>query len=228
MTLEDDLARTADAAQRLATGGEQVVAVLAAEPAVGVRVDVVAFRRGEELAYVALDGRGEPIGDRHLVADAVTLVALVERAEEVSAATAADALEHRFADVATRVSETDAALAEAARSVSAAAARVAAAAAGPRVATPTLLDRLGAAAAQLGSALDVFAAEAERVAGRSAAEPELVGIAEIAWSALAEAARAGDPAGFAQSMTAGSASVGSLVEDVLGAYMVALDDPDGS
>ncbi len=228
MTLEDELAQTADTAQRLATAGEQVVAVLAAEPATGVRVDVVAFRRGEEIAYVALDGRGDPVADRHLVADAVTLIALVERAEEVSAATEADALARRFADVAAQVSDTDAALADAARAVSAAATQVAAVAAGPRVATPTLLDRLGAVAAQLGSVLDAFAGEAERVAARSAAEPALAGTAEIAWSALAEAARAGDPAGFGQSMTAGSASVGSLVEDVLGAYMVALDDQDGS
>jgi hypothetical protein len=224
MTLEQELETTLTAAGRLARPDEQAVAGLAAEPA-GERVYVVAFAAGDELGYVALDGAGAPVSDRRLVKDAVSLAALAERAEEVSGATAADELGERFGEAAAvlrRVGDRDGAAA--AEAVIAAAGRLGDAAAGPRPATPQFLDRMAALAAELAAALDAFVPVAERLpeAGRGTVST-MPTPREIALTALSTAAHAGDPANFAQAMTAASGAVDALVADVLDHYRGELD-----
>jgi len=222
MTLEQELEQTLAAASSHARPGEEAVAVMATEPGADGRVYVVAFASGEDLAYVALDGGGAAVSDRRVVKDAVALAALAERAEEVSGATAADELVERFGEAAAGLrSAGAAAAAAAAETVVEVSGRLSAAAAGPRPATPQYLDRLAALAAELGGALDAFVPFAEGLRG-AGAEP--LPSAEAAWAALAAAARAGDPANFAQAMTAAAGAVDALVADVVDNYRGPLVD----
>ena len=186
---------------------------------------VVAFAAGDELGYVALDGAGAPVSDRRLVKDAVSLAALAERAEEVSGATAADELGERFGEAAAVLRRVgDLAGAAAAEAVVAAAGGLGNAAAGPRPATPQFLDRMAALAAELAAALDAFVPVAERLpeAGKGTVST-MPTPREIALTALSTAAHAGDPANFAQAMTAASGAVDALVADVLDNYRGELD-----
>jgi hypothetical protein len=89
------------------------------------------------------------------------------------------------------------------------------------VATPVYLDRLAALAGELAGALDAFVPIAEGL-GHPGEQPQPA--AEAAWAALAAAARAGDPANFAQAMTAASGAVDALVADVVDNYRGALVD----
>jgi hypothetical protein len=212
VTVAEELERAAEAAARHAGPRERVAAVMAAEPGHGTRIYVVAFEQAESHAYMALDRDLEPTADRRLVRDAVTMLGLAELAEEISGAVAADELGDLFAEAERRLAQAghpDASAAAAA--VRRALAHLSEAAAGPRVATPGYLDRVGAAALALGGALEAYRSEAARVSDEGGG-PEV----ETAWAALAAASRAGDPSGFAQSMTAGGGAVESLVEDVLG------------
>jgi hypothetical protein len=85
-------------------------------------------------------------------------------------------------------------------------------AAGPRLATPLFLDRVGAAAAELSLRLEEYRHQAERLSqSAQAASPDV----EAAWTALALATRAGDPSGFSQAMTATTGAVEALADDVL-------------
>ena len=68
------------------------MAVLPAEPGVGALVYLVAFDRRGELTYLALDEGHRPVDDRRLVRDAVAMLALAERAEEVAGAAVAEEL----------------------------------------------------------------------------------------------------------------------------------------
>ncbi len=224
MTLEQELEATLAAAGRHARRDEQPVAVIATEPASDTRVYVVAFAAEGDLAYIALDGAGAPVSNRRLVRDAVSLAALAERAEEVSGATAAAELLERFGAAAAALRSAGLAdAAAAADAVSAATQRLADAATGPRPATPRFLDRIAALAAELAAALDAFVPHAERL-GQMGTGAEVGEPAQSAWTALATAARAGDPANFASAMTAASGAVDALVSDVIDHYRGELDD----
>lgn len=212
MTLAEELELAAEVAAEHAEPTERVAAVMAAEPGSGSRVYVVALEREENHAYLALDGNLVPTDDRRLVRDAVTMIGLAELAEEVSGAVAADELDGLFADAERRLADAgDEDAAESAAAVRSALAELSVAAEGPRVATPGYLDRVGAAAMTLGAVLEAYRDHAARVSDTGAG-PEV----EAAWAALAAASRAGDPAGFAQAMTAAGGAVESLADDVLG------------
>src|SRR5262249_42477264 len=77
-----DLERIAAAAQTLANG-DVVVAVLAAQPADGIRRYLCAFEGpGATRSWLALDDAAEPLTNRSAVHDAATILALCELAEE--------------------------------------------------------------------------------------------------------------------------------------------------
>jgi len=213
MTLEVELQAAHDAAGALAGGEGTVAAVMAAEPAGGYRVYVVALECGGELSYLALDASLEPLRDRRLVREAVTMLGLAERAEEASTAIVADELDAPFAEAERALrSAGQEAPAAAAAAVRAALAALSEVVAGPRLATPLFLDRVGGAAAELGRCLDEYRFHAERLSdGAQAASPE----AEAAWSALALATRTGHPSDFSQAMTATTGAVEALADDVL-------------
>lgn len=218
MSLEVELERARDVVSRLAPPDRRPDAILPAEPHAGARVYLAAFRGGEEISYLAIDGDGNAVTDRTLVRDTVTMLALAERADEVSGAVAAEELEAAFAAAAAELG--GAGLAgerEAAEAVRRALAALSAEAAGPRVATPAYLDRIAAGAAELSGALDAFAAHAERL------PPEHAGPAAAAWRALAAVARTGDPANMATALTAAGGAVDALVGDVLAGYAAELE-----
>ena len=82
MGLADELERIAEAARSHADAGEELAAVIPAEPADGVRVYLCAFSSFESRSWIGLDAAGSAVTDRGLVHDAVTIAALCELAEE--------------------------------------------------------------------------------------------------------------------------------------------------
>ena len=86
MTLADDLARAAEAAAAFASPGERVAAVLAAEPADGMRVYLCSYDSDAGRSWLALDGDHVALTSRVVVREAVSLLALCEIAEEAAGA----------------------------------------------------------------------------------------------------------------------------------------------
>lgn len=87
MALSDDVSRIAEAAARFAAPGETLGAVIAVEPSSGERVYLCAFS-GEDgtHSWLALDDAGAPVRNRTRIRDAASIAALVEVAEESTAA----------------------------------------------------------------------------------------------------------------------------------------------
>jgi hypothetical protein len=225
VTLADELAAAAAAAGAHAAAGEEVAAVMAAEPGAGARVYVVALAAGDELSYLALDAALAPVRDERLLRDAVALAAMAERAEEASGAVAADdiaaAADRASAELTAAGEEAAAAAAD---EVGGAARQLAAAAAGPRVATPAYLDRMAAAAAASEAPVREFRAHAEALTARLSGLPGEPGEApaRAAWSLLAAAgALAG--AGFGAAMSATTGAAEALAADVVRRSRVPLD-----
>ena len=63
---------------------EELAGIVPAEPASGVRLYVCAYRDGEVGSWLVLNAESEPVADRSLVRDAVSIAALYELAEEVA------------------------------------------------------------------------------------------------------------------------------------------------
>ncbi|HLM36825.1 MAG TPA: hypothetical protein VK287_03455 [Gaiellaceae bacterium] len=84
MGLDDDLRRTAEAAVVYAADGEDLVGIVPAEPANGLRLYVCAYGRKDESTWLVLDATGVPVEERALVRDAVSIAALCEVAEEAA------------------------------------------------------------------------------------------------------------------------------------------------
>jgi len=146
VSLEDELGAAAAAAGTFASDGEHLAGVVAAEPSAGLRIYLCAYRQGEDegLSWLALDGDGEPLGDRLLVRDAVSVVGLCELAEECAGGGDVDELRRQLADLKERddpdgIDEAQAAAAELQTTIAAA----------PRVASLPYLDAIGAAASAL-------------------------------------------------------------------------------
>lgn len=222
MSLEQELDRAIATATAMAAEGEQLTAVMPAQPDAHETVYLSAFERGAERTYVVFDDSGKVISDRRTVGDTVTVIALAERAEEVSAATAAEDLQLAFSDLAATLGQLDPEAAAAAAAVADAAAQTGAAAAGPRAASPAYLDQIAQIAADLGASLDVFEQHAEQLAAAAATDPAKAEPAAAAWQAMALAARSGDPAGFGQAMTAATGAMDALVDEVVEHYRVGL------
>ena len=186
MPLEDEIGAAREAAGRFADEGEDVVGVVPAEPGDGQRVYLCAFSTGETHRWLALDEGWQPVADRRLVRDAVSIAALCEVAEE--SAGGGDIGELRTRLVELRLTENPAGIEEA---------EVAAAELQetierqPRVASAAYLDAIGLAAGRLEQALGGGGspfAEAMK-AGVGAAE-ELASEVERAYKArLQEAVR---------------------------------------
>ena len=84
MGLDGDLRRAAEAAVPYATEGEELVGIVPAEPASGVRLYVCAYGGRQESTWLVLDATGVPVEERALVRDAVSIAALCEVAEEAA------------------------------------------------------------------------------------------------------------------------------------------------
>jgi hypothetical protein len=146
--LEDDLARTAESAKEFASLDEQVEAVLAAEPADGVRVYLCAFGGEQGRSWLALDEDGGAVTSRAQVRAAVSIAALCEIAGDTAGGGELEELRQRL--VALRFTENPPGIDEAEE---AALALEAVIGAPPRVATPAFLDEVGVATRKLETAL---------------------------------------------------------------------------
>jgi hypothetical protein len=179
VALADDLERIAAVAATLADGSV-VSGILAAEPAVGLRVYVCAFEAGDGArTWLALDEDGRPLSDRRDVRDAVSIAALCEVAEE--AAFPGDLDELRAQLVALRIAEAPDGIAEA---ESAARELQHVLGAPPHIASPERLDAIGVAARRLERALDPTAPSPFTNAMRSAVE-----VADALWGDVEAAYR---------------------------------------
>lgn len=163
MRLEADLERIAAAAETHA-GGDTLVAVLATEPAAGVRRYLCAFEDGAGgRSWLVLDETGAAVTSRRDLRDAAAISALCEVAEEN--AFPGDLDELRAQLVALRISENPPGIDEAEE---AARALQHALGAPPSLATPARLDGIGIAARQLERALDLATASPFAAAMQSA------------------------------------------------------------
>lgn len=163
MELAADLERIAAAAAGHGNG-DAVVAVLASEPAVGVRRYVCAFEGSAGArTWLALDEAGEAVTDSRDVRDAVAIAALCEIAEE--SAFPGDLDELRAQLVALRISESPPGIEEAEE---AAHALQHALGSPPNLASPARLDVIGGAARRLERALDPAAVSPFAAAMQSA------------------------------------------------------------
>ena len=170
MTLEEELAAASEAARAHAADGEELAAVIPAEPGEGARVYLCAYVRGEERKWLALDSSGRPLAERALVRDAVSIAAMCELAEE--SAGGGDLGELRARLVELRLTENPEGIddAEVAAAELQGALRPA-----PRVASVAYLDAVGFAAGRLEEALGEVGGSpfAESMKGGIAAADEL-------------------------------------------------------
>lgn len=85
MSLGDDVSRIAGIAAQHRVPGQQVVAVLAVESAVGERLYLCAYADDEgKQEWLVLDAGGVPVSDRAHVREAASIAALVEVAEDAA------------------------------------------------------------------------------------------------------------------------------------------------
>jgi len=153
VSLSDDLERIAAAAAALAPEGASLTAVLAAEPATGVRGYLCAFEGPEgSRSWVVVGDDGEPIADRRELRDVVSIAALCEIAEESAFGGDLDELLSQL--VALRLTENPPGIDEAEEAVRALQRTIGSP---PQLATPERLDTLGLATRRLEQALDPVA-----------------------------------------------------------------------
>jgi hypothetical protein len=144
--LADELERIAALATAHAAPGEEVTAVLAAEPAGGRRLYLCAFGETAD-GWLVLDEAGEPVEERASVREAASIAALCEVAVETAGG---DLEELRSQLVALRLSEAPEGIEEAEE---AALELERAVGSPPRLASPAWLDGVGVAAMRLERAL---------------------------------------------------------------------------
>lgn len=148
MSLEEELVAAAEAARGFAEASEELVGVVPAEPSAGNRVFLCAYRNGPALAWLVLDGEGRPLGDRGLVRETTSIVAMCELAEESAGGGDVAELRSRLAELRGTANPDGVGEAE-----QAAAELESALEPEPRVARPGYLDAVGAAATRLERAL---------------------------------------------------------------------------
>jgi hypothetical protein len=148
VALTEELDRIGTAAAAFAAPGEDVTAVLAAEPAGASRTYLCAYAAGEHTSWLALDADGMPLADLRRVREAAQLAALCEVAADNAGGEELEELRIRLREL--REHEHPQGIEEA---EAAAAAVAAALAEEPRVATTEFLDRIGALVRTLEHAL---------------------------------------------------------------------------
>jgi hypothetical protein len=166
MALEEELVRAAGTA---AAHGE-VTGVLAAEPRDGLRFYLVALEAGESARWIVLDADGQDVDRHEDVRSVASIVALCELAADVAGGGDLAALRQELARL--RVLERTDGVAEAEEAADALERAIGEP---PRVASPVYLDAVGAATAELETALgDVSSPFAAALRAGSGAVNEFV------------------------------------------------------
>src|SRR5437588_9741113 len=140
----DDLSAIAAAASASVEPGEELGAILAAEPSPGERTYLCAFTTAEEHSWLALAADGAPVTSRDRVREAVSILALCELAEDSAGGGELDDLRGRLLTL--RLTEDPPGIEEA---EAAALALESAIGTPPRLASPAYLDAVGAATRRL-------------------------------------------------------------------------------
>lgn len=161
--LADELVRIAALATEHADPGDAVSAVIATEPAVGMRVYLVAYDGADGFrSWLAVDADGRAVTSRRDLRDAVTVAALCELASDAAGGGDLDVLlarlqELRETEAPPGIEEAE----EAARSLRAVLGEP------PQLACAARLDEIGAATRRLEQELDSTIASAFAAAMRS-------------------------------------------------------------
>jgi hypothetical protein len=149
VSLEDDLERIADPAGSFAEAKETLVGIVPTEPAVGLRLYLCAYQASSgETSWLVLDREGQPVLERSLVRDTVSIAALCELAEEAAGGGDLEGLRARLAEL--REGENPEGIDEAEAAVSDLQTVLGSP---PVVATPARLDAIGEATRHLELAL---------------------------------------------------------------------------
>ncbi|HKA26561.1 MAG TPA: hypothetical protein VKD88_04260 [Gaiellaceae bacterium] len=145
VALAQDLRRIAEAAPRYAAPGEEVVGIVPAEPSSGARSYLCAYR-GEDgsTSWLVLDQDAKPVTDLGRIREVVSIAALVELAEETAGGGDLEGLRSELG--ALRLRENPPGIDDAEEAALALEETIGSA---PRVATPELLDEIGAATLRL-------------------------------------------------------------------------------
>lgn len=148
MALSDELEPVLAAAEALASSGERLTGVLAAEPLAFGRVYLCAFESESGHTWLALDANATPVTSRDAVREAAQLAAMCEVAEEAAGGGQLPELRERLREL--RETEAPEGIEEAEE-----AARLLAETLQPepRLASTDYLDRLGTAARRLEQSL---------------------------------------------------------------------------
>jgi hypothetical protein len=144
VSLDEEISAAAEAAAGHAAEGEELEAVIPAEPGRGARVYLCAFRKGDEQSWLALDDERRPVADRALVREAVSIAAMCELAEESAGGgdlgeLRARLVELRLSEAPEGIDDAEVAAAELQEVIRAA----------PRLASVAYLDSIGLAATRL-------------------------------------------------------------------------------
>ncbi len=174
VTLTEELMRIAELASPHAGPGEELAGILAAEPAAGRRVYLCAFSSTNGRGWLALDSEGASVHSRALVREAASIAALVELAADVAGGGRLDELRAELLQL--RLREHPEGIEEAEEAALALERTVGAP---PRLATPALLDEIGAATRRLELALGGEAPSAFAEAMSSTASSVEAVVAEI-------------------------------------------------
>lgn len=145
---DEELQAIARAALGFTASGEELAAVMAAEPTGGLHFYLCAFRCGEALSWLVLDGNGVPVEDAGVVRETASLVAACELAEESAGGGDIGMLLDRLAEL--RQTENPEGIEEAEDAARALATVIEN---GPRVARADYLDAIGQASLSLEQAL---------------------------------------------------------------------------
>lgn len=148
MALSDELEPVLAAATALASSGERLTGVLAAEPLAFGRVYLCAFESATGHTWFAVDASGAPVTSREAVREAAQLAALCEVAEEAAGGGNLPELRERLREL--RETEAPEGIEEAEEAARALAETLQPE---PRLASTEYLDRLGSAARRLEQAL---------------------------------------------------------------------------